>query len=206
MLADERRVDAVIPPLTASGALPPYTGSEPHIRTLCSPYRASLSELSGAFANTPDRRVLLTGFLDYRNALRTVGIIDGFQLVDGSFTEDCEARRGLPPSDIDVVTFALLPVPRPETLAFMGANAALFSPAATKAAYKCDAYFIDLGKPSRLIAEDTMYLFGLFSHQRVTALWKGMVRVPLISDDDAVRAALVAHALAPPPAHAGPPP
>jgi hypothetical protein len=156
-----------------------------------------VSELSTAFASTPERKVLLTGLLAYREALRTAGVTSGFQLIDGSFTEDCEGRRGRPPGDIDVITLADLPVGRPDVTAFMQANLALFSTAQAKATYKCDAYFIDLGKASRLIAEDTMYLFGLFSHQRVTALWKGMVKIPLISDDDVVQAAMTAVAAGP---------
>jgi len=33
--------------------------------------------------------------------------------------------------------------------------------------------------------KDTSYWYGLFSHQRETAVWKGMIELPLASDDEA---------------------
>jgi hypothetical protein len=49
---------------------------------------------------------------------------------------------------------------------------------------------VDLDKKPFLIVDDTRYWFGLFSHQRVTSLWKGMLSVSLQSDDDAARSLL----------------
>jgi hypothetical protein len=182
----------MIPAFTASGALPPFIGQEAHERLGCSPYQANLSELRAAFGHSPEREELLKGLLEFRAALHAAGIVDGFQLIDGSFTEDCEGLRQRSPKDIDVVTFAQLPVPQTQTQGFMSANIGLFRPVLTKQAFKCDAYFIDTGKRPTLVVEDTMYLFGLFSHQRVTSLWKGMIRVPLVADDAAVQAAMQA--------------
>lgn len=175
-----------------SGALPPFVGEDPTQRGQCSPYRAQLSELRTAFGHSADREALLKGLLEYRAALRGIGIAQGFQLIDGSFTEDCETVRGRAPGDIDLVTFANLPVSRFDTLAFMMSNEPLFDPEQTKSKFRCDAYFVDLGKASHLLVADTTYWFGLFSHQRTTALWKGLVQVPLQSDDDSVRQALEA--------------
>ena len=180
----------MIPGLTASGVLPPFVGSAPTDPAGCSPYRVELSDLYAAFANSPERQRLLLGLLDYREALRLAGVVDGFQLIDGSFTEDCEALRQRPPSDIDVVTFARLPVPPDQKAAFGEANAGLFATRLTKPTYHCDAYFVDLDLPGHLLVEDTAYWFGLFSHQRVTSLWKGLVQVQLASNDADVRAAL----------------
>jgi hypothetical protein len=67
---------------------------------------------------------------------------------------------------------------------------ALFSPQQTKNDFKCDAYFIDLGKRADIVVSDTAYFFNLFSHQRDTHTWKGMVKVPLITDDASARALL----------------
>jgi hypothetical protein len=75
---------------------------------------------------------------------------------------------------------------------FVAAHQRLFDPEEAKAAFDCDAYFVDMNKPAHLLIEDTAYWFGLFSHQRVTALWKGLLQVPLDSDDDEVRQALEA--------------
>jgi hypothetical protein len=65
-----------------------------------------MSEVVLRYGVTAERAAILTGLLDYRAALRNVGIMDGFQWLDGSFVEDVEAIRSRPPSDIDVVTFA----------------------------------------------------------------------------------------------------
>lgn len=63
----------------------------------------------------------------------------------------------------------------------------VFDPDAVKAAYACDAYFVDLSLPSKFLVRLTRYWFGLFSHQRGTSVWKGLIEVPLRSDDDKAR-------------------
>jgi hypothetical protein len=181
-----RNLRSVIPAYTASGALPPYVGASPTDRGQCSPYLTSMSEIHAQLAKSSERQALFGGLLRYREALRGAGIANGFQLIDGSFTEDCEKVRRRPPDDIDLVTFAYLPVGAPAVPAFLAANVALFDQQAAKGQYSCHAFFVDLRKPPHLLIADTTYFFGLFSHQRVTALWKGMLRLPLVSDDQAV--------------------
>lgn len=180
----------MIPALTASGALPPFIGEDATIRAHCSPYTARLSEIWLAFAQSPHREGLFRGLLAYRDALRAAGVTGGFQIIDGSFTEDSERLRGRPPSDIDVVTFARLPVEGAARAEFMAANNHLFDPEEAKETFDCDAYFVDMSKPPHLLVADTAYWFSLFSHQRVTALWKGLLQVSLDSDDEEVRQAL----------------
>ena len=70
---------------------------------------------------------------------------------------------------------------------FSKKHEAIFTHVETKAAYKCDAYFVDLGKPPHLIVADACYWTGLLSHQRVSALWKGLLVVPLQSNDSDVK-------------------
>jgi hypothetical protein len=180
----------LFPGFNPSGVIPPYLVDprDPN----GSPYRTDLCTLVRQLGTTPHRQQLLSQFLDYREALRQVGITSGFQLVDGSFTENCEVIRGLPPSDIDLVTYAHVPVSPHLVTSFMHAHIALFDPAQTKAVYHCDAYFVDLAKSSELVVDDTFYWYGLFSHQKVSANWKGMLRIPLMWDDVAARAALAA--------------
>lgn len=178
----------MIPSFDHSGVIPPFT-IDPTNRA-GSPYTTDLCTLIRSLGGTVERRALIQGLLHYRAALRTVGITSGFQLLDGSFTEDCEKSRGRPPNDIDLVTFAYLPVGPQEAKAFGLANIGLFTPAATKATYSCDAYFIDLAKDARLIVEDTFYWYGLFSHQKSTYTWKGMLRIPLMADDAAAQTLL----------------
>ncbi|NMG16636.1 DUF6932 family protein [Aromatoleum bremense] len=67
---------------------------------------------------------------------------------------------------------------------FVRATPEIFDPRATKRRYLCDAYLVDLDRRSEMLVEDTKYWFGLFSHQRETSLWKGMLQVPLCADDD----------------------
>jgi len=62
---------------------------------------------------------------------------------------------------------------------FVSGNTDLFDPKATKSQYCCDAYFIDLDLGAKILVNSTRCWFGLFSHQRATALWKGMERATL---------------------------
>lgn len=176
----------MFPSFNASGVIPPFHGDDPSQRGGGSPYKTDLATVAERLAQNQERKEIFKGLLRYRAALRAVGVSAGFQLLDGSFTEDCESTRGRPPSDIDLVTFAFLPVLPDEVSAFVTANQTLFVPELIKEQYKCDAYFVDLAKDSRLVVDDTLYWYGLFSHQRETYLWKGMLRVPLIADDDLV--------------------
>jgi hypothetical protein len=100
--------------------------------------------------------------------------------------ENCEALRQRPPGDVDIVTFAYRPV-TPDWSLFVSQHAEIFDPSLSKAQFKCDAYYIDLQKPPNLIAEDSAYFNGLFSHQRDTLQWIGMLSINLNSDDAAAR-------------------
>lgn len=178
---------AMIPNFNISNVLPPFVGQDPTLPALCSPYESSMSDFVQRFGISAERIMILKGLLAYRAQLKAVGITSGFQVLDGSFVEDCEKIRNRPPSDIDLVTFSYLPVAGINISQFVQTNIELFDQNLAKIKYKCDAYFVDLGKDSRLIVEDSFYWYGLFSHQRDTNLWKGMVRIPLMSDDALVR-------------------
>jgi hypothetical protein len=149
-----------------------------------------VSEFVARFATTPERRDIVSGFLRYRRALRGLGITAGFQLVDGSFLEKCEELRNRAPSDLDLVTFAYPPVLPAEIPDFLNQNRELFDRDAVKLQFKCDSFFVNLAKDARYVVVDTMYWYGLFSHQRDTFLWKGMLTIPLMSDDEAAAALL----------------
>lgn len=180
----------MIPPFNDSGFLPPYTGANSTVGTLASPYKATILEFVTQFATSPERRVILRGLLGYRAGLRAIGIVDGYQWLDGSFCSDIERLETRAPRDIDVVTYACRPVDvkSPEELKRLAnANLRLFVTQLTKATYHVDAYFIDMEmKPHRLV-ERASYWHGVFGHQRVTSLWKGMVRIELSCDDAAAK-------------------
>lgn len=177
----------MIPAFNASGVLPPFIGENPTAYGGVSPYVCTMSEVHARFVHTPERRAVFDGLLRYRRALTAAGIVQGYQFVDGSFVEDCEQLRGRAPDDVDVITFAYLPASSSdEKLALIAANPSIFDPEVAKDTYHCHAFFQDLGIPGHALVKPTCYWFGLFSHQRVTALWKGMLVVPLQHDDEAV--------------------
>lgn len=181
----------MLPGFNASGVLPPFVGESPGMeQNLASPYETTMRGFVDQFGQSSPRRNILRRLLAYRHALRNIGITTGFQMFDGSFVEDCERLRARPPSDLDVVTFSHLPVPLHQVAEFAQQNFALFDRDAVKEAYCCDSFFIDLTKDARYVVADTMYWYGLFSHQRDTFMWKGLVTVSLMSDDIDALAAL----------------
>ena len=116
-----------------------------------------------------------------------MGITGGFQWLDGSFVENVESNQDRPPNDIDIVTFAGRPnnnIDSGEWKKLVANNSDLFIPEESKETYLCDAYFVDLNTHPIHIVNSTKYWFGLFSHQRDSYLWKGMVEIPLICSDD----------------------
>lgn len=177
----------MIPQFNLSGILPPFLpGSFPTSAAHTSPYKTTLMDLVSRFAISAERKKILQGFLEYRIALKKAGVVTGFQWIDGSFTEDIEKTAGRPPNDIDLVTFAH----RPEESrsvenwsALVDANDDLFSPRNSKSRYFCDAYFVDFDIPPMLIAKQTSYWFGLFSHKRESYIWKGMLEIDLSEDE-----------------------
>lgn len=173
----------MIPQMNASQVLPPFVGEDPGMKAAMSPYKVSVLAVVERFATSLARVEILRGLLSYRQALVGVGLGAGYQWLDGSFVEDVEVARQRAPRDIDIVTFASTPADPVERDAWIQANMRLFDPRATKRDYMCDAYFVDLRNRPELLVDDTRYWFGLFSHQRETALWKGILQVPIASDD-----------------------
>lgn len=181
----------MIPQFTPSGALPPFYGTAtPVVGAGRAPYLVTPDELVARFATSPARNALLSSLFAYRQSLRDLGITDGFHWLDGSFVEDAEATKGRPPSDIDLVTFAR----RPHTAqadgdwqAFVAGNRSLFD---GTGAVGLDPYYVDLDLAPRDVVRRTAYWFGLFSHQRVTGLWKGMLQLDLAIDDSVAVASL----------------
>jgi hypothetical protein len=91
----------MIPAFSAAGVIPPFVG-DPAATGQRSPYRVSAVEVIGTFATSARRCDILQGWLKHRAALHSLGIVDGFQWLDGSFCEQLSSRE---PNDIDLVTF-----------------------------------------------------------------------------------------------------
>lgn len=180
----------MIPNFTISGFLPPFrTEDSPANPQVVSPYRVSMLQLAHKLAFNEERKNILKGLVAYRTAIRSIGVTSGFQWIDGSFVEDCEKHRGRPPKDIDIITFAFRPQVYNEIdkwREFFASRRDLFDPEQSKKEFSCDAYFVDLAIHPVYLVNQTKYWFSLFSHQRETLLWKGMLEVSLDEDDSDV--------------------
>jgi hypothetical protein len=99
--------------------------------------------------------------------------------------------------DIDVITVFERPAAAATGAAWLSlANRlsnTLLDPVFCKTSFKYDAYPIDLGVDGKTVAELSAFWFSLFSHQRDTFRWKGVVQIPLgdASVDNAANAELV---------------
>ena len=171
------RLRMPIPPYTPEGVLPPHVGNPASSRQDLSPYHVTIVDVCQRWRSSPERRDILNGLLQLRGALRANGIIDGFQWLDGSFVEHSESTRGLPPNDIDVVTFF---VPPPAILPGGAATLSIIqNRGATKTNYRVDHILVSLGQYPALLVDETRYWTGLFSHRKSDDLWKGMLRIEL---------------------------
>ena len=178
-----------IPGWTAQGVLPPIDAEAPTSSNR-SPYRVSLVNFALHFGTTELRRTIVAGLLDFRGALHAIGLVDGFQWIDGSFLENIEAVEERDPHDIDLVTFFCSPDGENQE-SLLRASPRLFDRRATREDYQVDAYFVQLNTtvPEALVAQST-YWNSLWSHRR-NGQWKGYLRVDLApGDDQAARANL----------------
>lgn len=172
-----------IPDWTATGILPPIPEGVAGHSPDRSPYRVGLVEVAERFVFSPERAAIFRGFLGYREALRRLGLVNGFQWLNGSFMEHVEETEGRAPRDIDVVTFFELPVgvvsqadlPLSEETGLMDA----------KRAYRVDAYLLELGQPMDAVrTRQVAYWNSMWSHRR-DRVWKGYLEVDLEPKQDA---------------------
>lgn len=183
----------MIPTFDLNGLLPPFVGPSPVLAAAQAPFRTDVLELSNALGNSAVRKSLLEGLIRYRAAIRGLGFLGGFQIINGSFCEDCELIRGNDPGDIDAITFVKRPVAHKADAAFISfvaSNAALLDPQSAKATFGVHSFIIDLDAPAELSIPISIYFFSLFSHQKSTKQWKGTLRVDLQTaniDDNAMK-------------------
>lgn len=172
----------VIPDWNSAGHLPPYTSNElaPDGR---SPYKVSMVMLVERFGISEHRLGLLEGLLNFRAALRAAGI-QGYQWINGSFSEDALLTRQREPDDIDVVTL----------VTDFDANADLqflLDKPKLRLDYGVDHYPVNLQDALPLVLQSVTYWYGLWGHTRGGHVWKGFLEVELGNDSDAdARAAL----------------
>ncbi|MHC8285792.1 DUF6932 family protein [Pseudomonas sp. XS1P51] len=94
----------MIPEWNPEGLLPPINEQNPAGMDR-SPYEVDLLAFVERFATSLDRCVILEGYLSHRSELHKIGMAEGFQWLNGSFTEHIELTDQRAPRDIDVVTF-----------------------------------------------------------------------------------------------------
>ena len=129
-----------------------------------SPYPATTLELCTSFGTTPERRVILKGFLKMRAALRQLEIVNGFQWVDGHFLED-DRHKKKAPDHIQVVTFCR-PSPHLEDPQYADLAGTIRNRKKTREQYRVDHMPVLLTLPPEKMIDYTRFWCNLLSHQR----------------------------------------
>jgi len=118
--------------------------------------------------------------------LHDIGVVAGFQWLDGSFCECAESLRSQPPNDIDVVTFYVVPEGQTQQTLEAG-HPQLFDHDYVKDNYNLDTYFYELKSSTiRKLVSECTYWYSLWSHQRDTFLWKGYLQIDLSPTNDSI--------------------
>lgn len=118
-----------------------------------------------------------------RAVFHALGVVNGFQWVDGSFLEHVELLESRPPGDIDVVTYFDLPPGKSEA-DLVALNPVLFDHDHVKTTYKVDHYPVVLGKYiDAFQVRQVSYWYSMWSHRR-DGLWKGFIQVSLDPAED----------------------
>ena len=172
-----------IPDWNAHGAIPPFDVRDPASANR-SPYLTTLSDLVLRFGDNEKRRAILAGFIRYRDFLHNLGMVRGFQWLDGSFLEYVELLETRHPNDLDVVTFFHLPdgLSQRELLA-KDTNGWLTDRAKTKTEVNIDGYLVCLDTRADRLVKESTYWYSMWSHRR-NQTWKGYVQVDLAPSGD----------------------
>lgn len=170
----------LIPEWNAGGLLPPINQENPTSYER-SPYRVAILDVVMRFATSPERCRVLEGFLSYRAILHSMGIVRGFQWLDGSFTEQVETLELRPPRDIDVVTFLYTP----EVFNPTEDQLQAFDHDYAKANFLVDSYSVVLNElePEHIV-QQSAYWYSMWSHRRDSS-WKGYLQIDLDPAHDA---------------------
>jgi hypothetical protein len=183
-----------IPPFDKNLVLPPHVG-DPRLPSDLSPYSVSTIELCNRFAFSPDRIAILTRYIQFRERLNALGLINGFQWLDGSFLEDIETAENRAPRDLDVVTIYFgYDIPFQQNL--VNQLPEFNDPALSKTNFSLDHYPFDATYHPLNTVQTSHYWIQLFSHNR-NAVWKGMLQIPLNTPIDDLQALAYLQNIAP---------
>lgn len=167
------------------GVIPPIADGEDGSSPNRSPYQINIVEFVKKFSYSRERCSIIAKFLDYRQKIYQLEINQGFQWVDGSFTENVEQSRQRPPNDIDLVNFFYQPPHITEE--FLAEHGYIFEHDIVKRNYLVDSYWVNLSVDDKEhIVKQTAYWYSMWSHQRDTDIWKGFYQIPLTPEDDII--------------------
>jgi hypothetical protein len=170
-----------IPTWTPAGLVPPIRPGAGGADADRSPYVTTMLDLLMHMGTTDARRSILRGLLKFRQALYDLGLISGWQWIDGSFMEEVEVIENRPPNDVDVVTF--IDPPKDLDLAQLYRDNPTFF-GNEKRNFHVDAYYFELGRPTgRFEVSQIAYWYSLWSHRR-TGEWKGFLQIDLDKASD----------------------
>lgn len=169
-----------IPDWNTNGLIPPINPVQP-TGAERSPYLVSLLDVVMRFATSSERRKVLLGLLDFRAELHRIGLIEGFQWLDGSFMEQVELLERRPPNDIDVVTFVTIP----DNFVYTDEILSLFDHDELKKRFLVDSYVVELNLvPTEYLVKMSAYWYSMWSHRR-NQYWKGFLQIDLNPAHDA---------------------
>jgi len=172
----------LIPSWNHQGIIPPIDENDPTSLERA-PYPVDVAQVVERFSTTLERCEILDGYLSHRAELHKVGIVSGFQWLDGSFMEHVELLEGRAPNDMDVVTFAEI-APGVEDALQPADIQMLTDNPWIKENYKVDFYLLPLSEPPEILIEMSAYWYSMWSHRR-SQQWKGFLSVRLEPDHDA---------------------
>lgn len=168
----------MIPNFDHNHVTPPHIG-DPTDKSQLSPYLSNSLEFTKHFATSPERIDILNGLLKFRKKLNDVGIIEGFQWLDGSFTENIEISEKRAPRDLDIVTLFNPNILTPIQVDDIQNNFTdFFDFEQSKINYKLDHYPFNYNLNPLFTIDYTRYWIQLFSHNRL-GVWKGIIRIEL---------------------------
>jgi hypothetical protein len=173
-----------LPLWNGMGILPPIRPGKFGSSLDRSPYQITLFDFFDRFSLNPERVKILKGFLSFRSELHKLGIVNGFQWLDGSFLENIEVLKKRPPHDLDIVTFYQLPDGETEQ-SLIQKNKDIFDNEYLKGNFAIDGYFVPLIRlaNAKKIKRIT-YWYSMWSHRR-GGRWKGFVQIDLEPSQDA---------------------
>ncbi|MGV0921850.1 DUF6932 family protein [Empedobacter falsenii] len=168
----------MIPDFDHNHVTPPHIG-DPRKEEDISPYYSNTLEFVTKFGTSIERVDILKKFLEFRQKLSEYGFTNGYQWLDGSFTENIEILENRAPRDLDIITLYDQPIFTNDQILNISNNfKSFFDSEISKREYKLDHYPFNYTNNPDFTVKYTTYWIQLFSHNRL-GVWKGIIKVDL---------------------------